>query len=79
MKKGRAYKIKINITTSSSNVCLAECSCSAGRGPHGSCKHFAATLLALENFNTIREEIQFDDTYHVHQNCKHGISLGKDA
>ena len=62
MKKDRVYKIKINITTSSSNVCLAECSCPAGRGPHGSCKHIAATLFALENFNTIREEIQDDDT-----------------
>ena len=62
VKKDRVYKIKINITTSSSNVCLAECSCPAGRGPHGSCKHIAATLFALENFNTIQEEIQDDDT-----------------
>ena len=46
MKKDRVYKIKINITTSSSNVCLAECSCPAGGGPHGSCKHIAATLFA---------------------------------
>ena len=61
MKKDRVYKIKINITDLS-NVCLAECSCPPGRGPHGSCKHIAATLFALENFNTIREEIQDDDT-----------------
>ena len=61
MKKDRIYNIKINITDSS-NVCLAECSCPAGRDPHGSCKHIAATLFALENFNTIREEIQDDDT-----------------
>ena len=32
MKKDRVYKIKINITTDSSNVCLGECSCPAGRG-----------------------------------------------
>ena len=62
MKKDRVYKIKINLLTNSSEVCLAECSCPAGRGPHGSCKHIAATLFALENFNTIREEIQDDDT-----------------
>ena len=62
MKKDRVYKIKINITTSSSNVCLAECSCPAGRGPHGSCNYITATLFALENFNMIREEIQDDDT-----------------
>ena len=61
MKKDRVYKIKISMTNSS-DICLAECSCPAGRGPHGSCKHIAATLFALENFNTIREEIQDNDT-----------------
>ena len=58
-KKDGVYKIKINLST---NSCLAECSCPAGRGPLGSCKHIAATLFALENFDTIRKEIQDDDT-----------------
>ena len=60
MKKDRAYKIKISMTNSS-DISLAECSCLAGRGPHGSSKHIAATLFTLENFSTIRTEIQDDD------------------
>ena len=59
-EKDRVYKIKVNLATDSSNICLAECSCPAGRGPRGSCKHIAATLFALENFNTVCEEVQED-------------------
>ena len=53
MKKDRVYKINVEISTETSSVHLAECSCPAGKGPHGSCKHIAATLFALENFYTI--------------------------
>jgi len=57
MKKDRVYEIKVEISTNTSSVHLAECSCPAGKGPHGSCKHIAATLFALENFyETYQEE-----------------------
>ena len=59
--RNEVYKIKVSMTNSS-DISLAECSCSAGRGPHGSCKHIAATLFALKNFSTIRKKIQDDDT-----------------
>ena len=50
MKKDRIYKIKIDIiAVDTSDVCSAECSCPAGRGPHASCKHVAASLFALED------------------------------
>ena len=48
MKKDPIYKIKID----TSDVCGAECSCPAGRGPHASCKHVAASLFALEDFSS---------------------------
>ena len=60
MKKDREYKIKVEISTNTSSVHLAECSCPADKGPHGSCKHIAATLFALESFyDTYQQE---DDT-----------------
>ena len=61
MKKDRVYNITVTISTETSNVDLAECSCPAGRGPHGSCKHIAATLFALENFHTFYEEAKTED------------------
>ena len=57
MKKDRVYKIKVEISTHTSSVHLAECSCPAGKEPHGSCKHIAATLFALESFyDTYQQE-----------------------
>ena len=50
MKKDRVYKIKVEISTNAPSVHLAESSCPAGKGPHGSCKHIAAALFALESF-----------------------------
>ena len=58
MKKDRVYKLEVDITTTGSDVCRAQCNCPAGRGPHGSCKHIAATLFALENFYSTCEEIK---------------------
>ena len=58
MKKDRVYKIKVEISTETSSVHLAECSCPAGKGPHGSCKHIAATLFALENFYVTCQETE---------------------
>lgn len=58
MKKDRVYKIKVEISTETSSVHLAECSCPAGKGPHSSCKHIAATLFALKNFYTTCQEAE---------------------
>ena len=58
MKKDREYKLEIDITTAESDVCRAHCNYPAGRGLHGSCKHIAATLFALENFYSTYEEIR---------------------
>ena len=56
-KKDRVYKIKVEISTNTCSIHLAECSCPAGKGPHGSCKHIAATLFALESFyDTYQQE-----------------------
>ena len=57
MKKDCIY-IKIDISVNASDICGAECSCPAGRGPHGSCKHIAASLFALENFYSTYKEVQ---------------------
>ena len=58
MKKDRIYKIKVDIAVDTSDVCGAECSCPAGRGPHASCKHVAASLFALEDFYSTYKEFQ---------------------
>ena len=58
MKKDRVYKIKVEISTETSSVHLAECSCPAGKGSHRSCKHIAATLFALENFYVTCQETE---------------------
>ena len=46
MKKDRIYKIQIDISSDTSDVTHAECTCPAGKGPHGSYKHVAAALFA---------------------------------
>ena len=61
MKKDRVYNLTLRISTETSSVIFAECSCPAGRGPHGSCKHIAATLFVLENFYSFYEEARSDD------------------
>ena len=58
MNKDCIYKLEVDIKTTGSDVCHAQCNCPAGRGPHGSCKHIAATLFALENFYSTCEEIK---------------------
>ena len=58
MKKDRVYKIQIDISSDSSDVNFAECTCPAGKGPHGSCKHVAAVLFALQDFYVTYEEMQ---------------------
>ena len=51
MKKDCVYQIKLSF--SKSNVTFAECTCPAGRGPCGSCKHIAAARFTLEDFLTL--------------------------
>ena len=61
MKKDRVYNLTLRISLESTSVIFAECSCPAGRGPHGSCKHITATLFALENFYSFYEEARSED------------------
>ena len=50
MKKDHLYSVTITIGITSCNVKKAECSCPAGNGPMGSCKHIAAVCFCLEDF-----------------------------
>ena len=83
MKKDRIYKIKIDISVNTSDVCGAECSCPAGRGPHGNCKHIAASLFAPENFYSTYKEVQAssndddNDLSRIPLNCRPGTSQEK--
>ena len=55
MKKGWTYVMTIIIDKSSCNLKTGECSCPAGRGLLGSCKHLAALCFNLEEFVKIRD------------------------
>ena len=61
MKKDRVYQINVTIELVSSDVVFSECSCPAGLGPHGSCKHIAATLYALEDFYRMYQSAKEQD------------------
>ena len=61
MKKDKFYNINLEISTDNLSVTLAECSCPAGKGPHGSGKHIAAVLFALDNFYAYYEEAKEDE------------------
>ena len=50
MKNDCVYEVKLQININTSNVKVAECTCPAGRGPTGSCKHLAALCFAVEDF-----------------------------
>lgn len=54
MKKDRTYSLQLSIDKSTVNICAAECSCPAGKGPIGSCKHLAALCFAIEDFVKMR-------------------------
>ena len=55
MKKDRKYAVSVKIDKESCDVKEATCSCPAGRGPLGSCKHIAALCFSLENFVKTRD------------------------
>ena len=61
MKKDKFYNINLKISADNSSVTLAECSCPAGKGPHGSCKYIAAVLFALDRFYAYYEEGKKED------------------
>ena len=50
MKKDLTYSLELTITKNMDSVC----SCTAGRGPHGSCKHLAALCFVVEDFSKVR-------------------------
>lgn len=57
MKKDSVCELQMCINTSSSNVKVAECTCPAGQGSSGNCKHIAAFCFALEDFVRTRDKI----------------------
>jgi len=55
MRKDQTYSLEITITKRNMNISGAVCSCPAGKGTYGSCKHFAALCFALEDFVKVRK------------------------
>ena len=50
MKKYRTYSLLLRIDKATADVSSAQCTCPAGKGPCGSCKHTAVLCFALEDF-----------------------------
>ena len=57
MKNDRVYPIDIYVDTGKNCITGTQCTCRAGRGPTGSCKHIAAACFALEDFVRLRSRI----------------------
>ena len=57
MKKDRVYSLELYINVNNSIITGAKCTCPAGCGPRGSCKHIAVISFALEDFVRIRRTI----------------------
>ena len=57
MKKDHLYSVFLTTGSTSCNVKKAECSCPAGNGPLGSCKHIAVLYFCLEDFVKSRKAI----------------------
>ena len=57
MKKDRVYPIDIYVDAGRNSITGAQCTCPAGHGPKGSCKHIAAACFALEDFVRLRSRI----------------------
>ena len=54
MKKDKLYKINVTLDRFA-DITQASCTCPAGTGPCGSCKHISALCYALEEVSRIRE------------------------
>ena len=55
MEKDKKYAVSATIDQKTQNVTEAACSCPAGRGPLGSCKHIAALCFCIESFVRTRD------------------------
>ena len=55
MKKDKKYAVSATINQQTNDVVEAACSCPAGRGPQGSCKHLAALCFCVESFVRARD------------------------
>ena len=51
MKKKVQYSIKFVLNNSTGEIQCSHCECPAGMGPHGTCKHVIAALMALSDFS----------------------------
>ena len=49
MKRNIIYSIRIAINNSNADIVYAQCGCTAGKGPTGSCKHIGAVGSWLVN------------------------------
>ena len=49
MKKDRTYSLEVTITPNM-EISRGICTCPAGKGPRGNCKHLAALCFAIEDF-----------------------------
>ena len=59
MKKDKKYAVSSTINQQTNDVIAAACSCPAGCGPQGSCKHIAALCFCIESFVRARD-VSFD-------------------
>ena len=55
IKKDKKYAVSATINQQTNNVVEAACSCPAGCGPQGSCKHIAALCFCVESFVRTRD------------------------
>ena len=56
-EKDRTYSLLLTIDKANVDVSSAQCTCPAGKGPFGSCKHIATQCFALQDFVKTREII----------------------
>ena len=62
MKKDREYSTTVILQQEPASVLEASCTCPAGKGSWGSCKHLAALCYCLEDFVKMRSTaIQLDE------------------
>ena len=74
MKKDRTYSLLLTIDKATVDVSSAQCTCPAGKGPFGSCKHIAALCFILEDFVKMREIILNKEKKLVLRYFKDGIN-----
>jgi SAP domain len=50
MKKKVQYSVKFILNSETAEIQNSHCECPAGMGPHGTCKHLIAALMAVSDF-----------------------------